>query len=577
MISSKKIKNQNILQIIAIVSGIIAINVLAQFYFGRFDLTTEKRFSVSPATEEIITNLDDYIYIKVYLEGDLPPNFKRLRNSTQELLDEFRAYNKNVLYEFINPSENENKNERFDFYKELAKEGLAYYNVPVETKDGFAQKTVFPSMSISYKSKVLPVNLLVSSKKVPTDDDLNNSVQNVELNLVNAIRMLSQEQIPTVVFTTGHGELDSYSSGDIAYELSQSYDVGQITLDSKLSSLMRRVTVDSTTTVMIPSYDMIIIAQPTKAFNTKELFLIDQYIMHGGKVVWALDMVQAEMDSLRYATSTLGMPIDLNLNELLFKYGVRIQSNLVLNRNAMEIGTAEGTLKPWHFFPLAIPVKGHLITENLNAVSTRFANSIDTVGKGDYKRTVLLKTDKQSRIMPAPALIDLVDIIYRGPNPALYNQPSQTLALLIEGKFTSIFKNRMIDPRIMANKELFDIEYESPNTSQLILSDGDIIKNQVMQTADGLVPYPLGYDRYSKKMYDNRKFALNAINYMLGDKALIKLRNKQYKIRILNHEKITNERLKWQMINTVLPIVIILLMGLIISIFKFQKYAKIKK
>jgi ABC-2 type transport system permease protein len=298
--------------------------------------------------------------------------------------------------------------------------------------------------------------------------------------------------------------------------------------------------------------------------------------MHGGKVVWALDMVKANMDSLRYSTSTLGMPIDINLNELLFKYGARINSNLVLNRNAMEIGTAEGTLKRWDFFPLALPVKGHIITKNLTAVATRFVSTIDIVGSKDIKKTVLLKTDKRSRIMPAPALIDLMDIIYRGPNPALYNQSGQNIALLMEGSFHSVFENRVLDPRIMANSQLFDIKYNSENTSQLVLSDGNIIENQVMETANGKVPYPLGYDRYSKKMFDNRKFMLNAINYMLGDNALIKLRNKQYKIRLLDKAKISNERLKYQIINTVLPIGTIILLGLIIGIVRKRKYG-IKK
>ncbi len=570
--TTKKIRQQHYIQLIAVVFGLIAINTLAQFYFGRFDLTTEKRFSVSQTTKDIVSNLDDIIYFKVYLDGDLPTNFELLRNSTRELLDEFRAYNKDVMYEFINPSENDNKKERFKLYKELAKEGLSYYNIPVETKDGFAQKTVFPSILLTYKNHSIPVNLLVSSKKTPSDADLNNSVQNLELNLVNAIRKVSQQKMSKIVFTTGHGELNSYSTGDLAYELSKTYDVGQIKFDNKISSLLHRVMIDSTTSKMQIEYDMLIIAKPQKAFSTKEIFLLDQYIMHGGKIVWALDLVKANMDSLRYSTSTLGMPLDLNLNELLFKYGARINSNLVLNRNAMEIGTAEGVLRRWDYFPIALPVKGNIITKNLNAVSTRFASSIDMVGSKDIKKTPLLKTDNRTRIMPTPALIDLVDIIYRGPNPALYNHKAQTVALLLEGKFHSVFENRIIDPRIMANKKLFDITYKSPNTSQLVLSDGDILENQVMQTANGMVPYPLGYDRYSKKMFDNRKFMLNAINYMLGDDALIKLRNKQYKIRLLDKAKIANEKFKYQIINTVIPISSILLLGLLLSFIRKRKY-----
>jgi ABC-2 type transport system permease protein len=334
--------------------------------------------------------------------------------------------------------------------------------------------------------------------------------------------------------------------------------------------------VDSTSSKMIPNFDLIVIAAPKDPFSMKDLFILDQYIMHGGKIVWALDMVTAEMDSLRYSTSTFGMPSNLNISELLFRYGVRINTNLILNRNALEIGTAEGKLRSWDFFPIALPVANNEITKNLNAISTHFVSNIDTLVSADVRKTVLLQTDDKSRIMPAPALIDLVEIIYQGPNPALYNKPKQSIAVMLEGSFTSVFKNRVLDPRIMANKDLFDIIYDSPQTSQLVISDGNILKNQVMESAEGLRPYPLGYDRFSKKMFDNRKFMLNAINYMLGDEELIDLRNKQYKIRLLDKDKVVNEKLKWQLINTIVPILIIALMGLIITILKRRKYGRVK-
>jgi len=242
----------------------------------------------------------------------------------------------------------------------------------------------------------------------------------------------------------------------------------------------------------------------------------------------------------------------------------------------LAIGTAEGELRTWDFFPYALPVGGHLITNNLSAIKTHFVSNMDTVGSSQIKKTVLLQTDRRSRLMPAPALIDLVDIIYRGPNPALYNQPQQPIAVLLQGEFTSVFENRMIDPRILEQKRMLDITYKSPITSQLVISDGDIIKNQVMSTAQGSSPYPLGYDRYSKQMFDNKKFLLNSINYMLGDYALIKLRNKQYKIRLLNKDKVAKEKLKWQLINTLVPIGFIILLGIIIGIIKKRKYAIVK-
>ena len=576
MITSKQIKMQNIVQLLSLIIAIIGINIIGHYYFGRYDLTTEKRYSISETTKDIITNIDDIVYVKIYLDGDLPANFKKLRNSTRELLDELRAYNSDIMYEFINPSENEDKTTRQKLYKELVDQGLSYYNIPIENKDGFANKTVFPSALISFKEKSIALNLLTSNRKVPLDAEIDNSIQTLELKMINTIGKLTKQKIQRVVFTVDHGELDSYNTGDIAYELSKMYDVGQIELGNKLTSLMRRVNVDSTTSIMIPNFDLLVIAQPKEKFNMKDLFLLDQYIMHGGKIVWVVDAVTANMDSLRYSTSTIGMPLDLGLGEILFKYGVRLNSNLVLNRNALAIGTAEGELRTWDFFPLALPLKGHIITNNLSAIKTHFVSSIDTVGSSEIKKTILLQTDRNSRLMPAPALIDLVDIIYKGPNPALYHLPQQPIAVLLEGEFTSVFENRILDPRIISQQKLLDITYKSPKTSQLVISDGNIIKNQMMSTAQGRSPYPLGYDRYSKKMFDNRKFILNSINYMLGDNVLIKLRNKQYKIRLLNKDKIAKEKLKWQLINTTVPIGLIILLGIIIGIIKRRKYARIK-
>ncbi|MCK5846291.1 MAG: gliding motility-associated ABC transporter substrate-binding protein GldG [Bacteroidales bacterium] len=573
MKTSKNIKIQNTIQLLSLIVAIVGINIISQFYFGRYDLTSEKRYSISETTKGIIENIDDIVYVRVYLDGDLPANFKKLRNSTRELLDDLRAYNSDIMYEFINPSENDDKTTRQKLYKELVDQGLSYYNIPVENNDGYAQKTVFPSALITYREKSIALNLLTSNRKVPLDAEIDNSIQSLELKMLNTITKLTKNKIPSVVFTVDHGELDNYESGDIAYELSKMYDVGQIEIGNQLTSLMRRVKVDSVTSVMIPNFDLIIIAQPTEKFNMKDLFLIDQYIMHGGKIVWAVDAVQASMDSLRISTSTIGMPLDIGLAEILFKYGVRLNTNLVLNRNALAIGTAEGELRTWDFFPHALPVKGHIITNNLSAVKTHFVSSMDTVGSSALRKTVLLQTDRNSRLMPAPALIDLVDIIYRGPNPSLYYSPQQPIAILVEGEFTSVFENRMIDPRIMEQKKMLDITYKSPVTSQLFISDGDIIRNQTMSSSQGRSPYPLGYDRYSKRMFDNKKFILNAVNYMLGDNVLIELRNKQYKIRLLDKDKIAKDKLKWQLINTLLPIVLIISLGLIIGFIKRKKYA----
>jgi ABC-2 type transport system permease protein len=573
MKATKKIKQNNLTQLVSMLLLIIAINIIAAYNFMRFDLTAEKRYSISQTTKTILEEQDDYISIKVYLEGQLPANYKRLHNATRELLDEFRAYNKDVEYEFIDPAENEDRNERLKLFKELAQNGLAYYNIPVENKDGFAQKIIFPSALITYRDKSIPINLLQSSRKVPTDADLNNSIQNLELNFMSAIRKLTSKHIPTIVFSIGHGEADQAHTADIAQALNKTYTVGQIPIQGNFAALTKRLPKDSINTMLIPRYDLLIVVKPDSAFNDRDQFIIDQYLMHGGKIMWLVDKVQADMDSLRQNTSTIGLSKNLRLQEMLFSYGARINSNLVLNRNALAIGTAEGTLRTWDYFPIALPQKGSIITNNLNAVKTNFVSSIDLVGTKEVKKTILLKTDRHSRIVPTPALIDLIDIIYRGPNPALYNAPPQNLAVLLEGKFISYFQHRPITSLISENK-MFDIKYESPETKQIIISDGDMIQNQVMESANGLRPFPLGYDRYTQKYFDNKKFILNAINYMLGDEIMIHLRNKEFKIRLLNKEEVKNKRVFWQILNTVIPILLIIFLGLILGFVKRRKYAR---
>ncbi|MBN2745289.1 MAG: gliding motility-associated ABC transporter substrate-binding protein GldG [Bacteroidales bacterium] len=553
--------------------SIIALNIIVQYSFFRIDLTTDKRYSLSESTKEKIKSLEDIIFIKVYLEGDLPADFKMLRNATKELLDEFRAYNTNIQYEFINPSANEDKNERFKVYRQLASEGLAYYSIPVENKDGFAQKTIFTGAQITYNENSIPINLLVSSRSVPTNADINNSIHKLELTLLTAIHYLTTKQPKTIAFTTGHGELDNLEIADFAYELSQSYHVSQVEIHGKINALSKRIAIDSSKSVIENKFDLIIIAKPDSTFDERDKFVIDQYIMHGGKVIWLLDNINVSMDSLRQKTTTIGLPVELNLDDMLFKYGVRLKQHLVLNRNALEIGTAEGALRRWDYFPLALPASKHLITNNINSLKTQFVNSIDTIANGIGKKTVILKTDNNCRLMPSPAIVDVEDIIYRRPNPALYTKPAQNLGVIIEGSFKSNFENRIGDPRIINNPD-FHIKFQSPPTKMAFFADGDLIRNQIMEQNSGPFPLPLGYDRFTRKMFDNKKFLLNTVNYMLDDNSLIELRSKEFKIRLLDKTKVTKNRLFWQILNTATPLIFVILMGLLLLIFRNKIYAR---
>jgi len=556
--------------------SIIALNIIVQYNFFRIDLTSDKRYSLSESTKDKIESLEDIIFIKVYLEGDLPADFKMLRNATKEILDEFRAYNTNIQYEFINPSSNDDKNERFKVYRQLASEGLAYYSIPVENKDGFAQKTIFTGAMVTYRETSIPVNLMVGSRSVPTNADINNSIHKLELTLLTAIHYLTTEKPKSIAFTTGHGELDNLEIADIAYELSQSYLVDQVELNGKINALSKRVGIDSTKSVIENKYDLIIIAKPDSFFDERDKFVIDQYIMHGGKVMWLIDAIQVSMDSLRQKTTTIGLPNELNLDDMFFKYGIRLKQHLVLNRNALEIGTAEGALRRWDYFPVALPASNHSITTNINSLKTQFVNSIDTISNGIGKKTVILTTDNNCRLMPSPAIVDVEDIIYRRPNPALYTKPAQSLGVIVEGSFKSNYENRIGDPRIINNPD-FHIKYQSTPTKMVFFSDGDLIRNQIMEQNSGPFPLPLGYDRFTRKMFDNKKFLLNTINYMLDDNSLIELRSKEFKIRLLDKTKVTNKRLTWQILNTTAPLIFVFVMGFILLIIRKRIYARKKE
>jgi ABC-2 type transport system permease protein len=571
MMKRRSIQNIGALGLLLVV--IIAINSIVQYNFFRIDLTGDKRYSLSKGTIEKVKSIDDIVFLKVYLEGDLPADFKMLRNSTKEILDEFRAYNSNIQYQFINPSEKDDKNERFKVYRQLAQEGLAYYNIPVENKDGFAQKTVFPSAMINFQDRSYPLNLLVSSRSVPTEADISNSVQKLELNLVTALHYLTTDSLKSIAFTTGHGELPPLETADIAFELSKSYRIEQVELNGQINALNKRVAVDSLHTEIVNRFDMVIVAKPDSVFNERDKFILDQYLMHGGKILWLLDAIDISMDSLRNQTSTIGLPLNLNLDDMLFRYGVRIKNNLVLNRKALEIGTAEGALRRWDYFPIATANKDHLTGTNINALKTQFVSSVDTIQNGLGKKTVILQTADACRLMPAPVVVDVVDIIYRRPNPALYSKPAQNIGILIEGTFKSNYENRIGDPRLLNDNDM-KISYSSKPTSIAVFADGDLIRNQVIQQSNGPYPLPLGFDRFTQKMFDNKKLLLNTINYMLGDMDFIQLRSKEFKIRLLDKDRIVKEKLKWQVLNTILPLVFIILLGLGTYVIKRRKYIR---
>ena len=572
----RNMKRNSLVQLLLGVVIILLVNIIGSFVFTRFDLTSEKRYSLSPATKELLKKIDDIVYFKVYLEGDFPAGFKRLRNSTKEMLDEFRAYNKNIQYEFITPSQSNDQKERNDTYQLLTEKGLQPTDLQVSTKGGKAQQVIFPGAIVSYKSNELPVDFLNSQMGVAPDEVLNNSIQALEFKLATAIRDLTVIIKPRVAFIRGHGELGNKEIYDIGQALSKQYSVSLVDINGQISSLTGRDSVSADKTRIINKFDAIIIAKPDSAFTEKDKFIIDQFVMRGGKVLWLIDRVYASMDSLQNNNTTIAMGIDLNLDDLLFRYGVRINQNLVMDLTAMPIPLKTGQVAnqpkidffPWYYFPLVTPAINHPIVNNLNAIKMEFVSSMDTIRVPGIRKTILLKTSPYSRTVNTPALITL-EILEKEPDQRAYAGPPQAVAVLLEGQFRSDYENR-VPPEISTNKDIGFVPLSKP-TRMIVVSDGDVIKNQLHYSKG--YPLPLGYDQYTGETFGNKDFILNSLDYLVDESGLISIRSRQLKLRMLDMTRVTNNKISWQAFNIIFPVLLVLIFGFVRNYMRKRKYA----
>lgn len=566
---------RDMIQLVTVIGIVIALNVLSGFFFTRFDLTSEKRYTLSDTSKELLENMDDVIYLKVYLDGELPAGFRRLRDRTREMLDEFRAYsNNNIEYEFINPADQPDEKSRNELYRQLAKEGLMPTNIQIKTEDGAEQKLIFPGAIMTYRGKQAALQLLKSQMGALPEEMLNNSVEDLEYEITNGIRKLTASHADAIGFIEGHGELNERQVADMAKSLSEYYRLERVKIDGKLNSLVSRSEGDSGV-LIFPKYKAIVIAKPDSTFSEEDKFMIDQYVMYGGRVLWLVEPVFCNMDSLRYSPSTLAVPITVNLEDMLFKYGVRVNTDLIQDARCSSIPGPAGyvgnqlqwALQPWVFFPITVPDSDHPIVRNLNGIKLEFASSLDTVGGKGIKKTVLLRTSERSRALRTPAQVSL-DVMVQEPTPEEFNRPHMPVAVLLEGKFESVFKNRLT--RII--KESGEIKYreEGKRTKMVVVSDGDIISNPI--NPDGTY-LPCGFDRYTSQQFGNKKFLLNAVNYLCDDVNLTTIRSRALEIRLLDRKKAEAERTKWQIINIAIPIGLIILFGLINAYLRKKRYA----
>jgi ABC-2 type transport system permease protein len=544
------------------------------------DLTEDKRFTINPSTKQVVADLGDIIFFKVYLEGELPNDFKELRQSVLDLLNEFRSISPlKIQYDFVNPSEDPDMGVRRQVFQDLIRKGMQPYTIRTETKDGIVQKYVFPSLSVSYRERQLHINLFSNNSEnpnIPIEQLVNEAKERLEYTLLNAIKNVTTLTPKSVAFVEGWGGLDPIETYDAAVGLAEMYGVAYIELKERVFSLVD--------TIRGPLFDAIIIAKPYSKISDKDKYIIDQYIMHGGKVLWLLDYVDVNMDSLSNSRTTTAMPLGrtLNLDDMLFKYGVRVNPNMIqdLQSAPIPVNTALAGAEPqfnpvkWIYFPVIIPIGDHPITRLVGKIRLEFPGTIDTIPTSTrVNKKILLTSSEYSRTVTTPSLIDL-GIINQRPNPNAFKAYPLPVAVLLEGEFESIFKNRIVEE--ISKNPIFRFREKSKLTSMIVVSDGDIIKNYFSRVEKNRVPYPLGADKWFKDIYynGNKEFILNAVNYLTGDHELMVLRGRKLKLRLLDRTKIVKERTNWQIINVVFPPILIILSGILFNFLRHRRYTK---
>ena len=559
---------QAIVRTLLAVGILIVINILAGYFHARFDLTKEKRYTLSGATKQLLNNLDGQIYVKVYLEGQFPAGFQRLRNATEDMLYEFNvASGGKIQYIFINPTKGTDQ-EKKALLEELGKKGViatkVFNNSEEDTK---SEQIVVPGLIMTYREREVPLQLLESEIAKKPSEALNSSVELLEYKIASTIKKLTQKNTPRVAFATGEGELRKEAISDFAGTLqSYRYDVRLINLDSVLT--------------LVNHYDVLVIAKPKLKFSEQAKFKIDQFAMNGGSVLWLLDGVNMEMDSMRGKNEFIATASELNLEDQLFRYGVRINANLVQDLRCAPIPLVVGQgnppqtqLFPWVYFPKVISSNRHPLVRNLDATLMQFASTIDTVRVPDVKKTVLLTSSKYSKALLAPVRIQF-EMLKERPNPQTFNQPELPLAVLLEGKFTSVFKNRLAASTLKIYEDSLRLKFkeQSDYCKMIVIADGDVVRNDVGSRGE---LYPLGYYQYTDQTFANKDLMLNCIEYLGENNNLIETRNKEIHLRLLDTVRLKEkyEKLKWQLINLLVPVLVIILFGFVFNFWRRRKYA----
>lgn len=552
--------NKSLRSLIAVLLILVLVNIAASFAYKRFDLTEDRRYSLSNAAKTTVSTIDTPVIVDVLLAGELPSEFERLRVETKLLLEEFAAANENIKYNFIDPLADDAEREKT--IRQLQNIGLTPASVTTEESGRVSQEVLFPWAMVNSGRETVKVSLLKNKLGTSTEERINNSVQNLEYGFADAFAKLQIRSKKKIAVLKGNGELDDVFVADFLSSVRDYYNIGAITLDSVPNN-------PQSVLDQLKGFDLMLVAKPTEMFTDEEKYILDQFMVHGGRSLWLIDQVNMELDSL-FNEEGKGMAIarDLNLKDLLFRYGVRINPDLVNDLYFTQIVLASGEATdsqyspvPWYYNPMVFSADDHPTNRNLEALRLQFASSLDTI-QNDYKKTILYKSSPLSKSESTPRLISL-DLINNPPDKDSYNDGSMPLAVLVEGSFSSAYTNRVKPLNLEGTSD------KGSENKLIVISDGDIIKNQLRKGR----PLELGYDKWTNNFYGNKEFLINCVNYLLDDSGLINIRNKQVKIPLLDPEKIENQKSKWQFINIGIPLLVVFLFGWLFNSLRRRKYA----
>jgi gliding-associated putative ABC transporter substrate-binding component GldG len=559
-------RKENLKKVVVTILFLIGLNFVGHFIFKRFDLTADKRYTLSETSLQIVSDIKEPLYVDVFLQGNFPGEFKKLQTETQQLLEEFKAENPNIIFQFVNPLEDEEADKEKTF-NSFVERGLTPVNVTVNDKGQQTQEVVFPWAVATCGNRSVKVPLLKNMMGASTAEKVVSSVQHLEYAFANAFNTVSNAKQKKVAILKGNGELHDIFIADFVKSVRDNYYIGTFTLDSVAKNPMESLK-------YLKKYDLVVVAKPTEVFTDAEKQVMDQYVVNGGKTLWLVDQVNMEMDSLMSTGENLAFPRDLNLNDMFFKYGIRIKPDLIKDVMATPIALATGeqgsatqyTQYPWMFSPLIYPDEKtkNPIVSNLDGLKFEFASPIELLNNS-IKKTVLLQSSPYSKLIGTPSEIKLSMVEERPEQKEFTGGGKYPVAVLLEGQFHSVYENRVLAFKDNSFKSV------GKENKMIVISDGNVIKNQLDKNYQ---PMELGYDKWTNNLYGNKEFLLNCVNYLLDEKGLINIRSKEVALPILDKEKVYANYTSSQIITVGLPLVVLLVFGLLFTYLRKRKYAK---